>query len=71
VADGKNVNDVRIFDLMTTRPAVISATTSIRDAAETMKKGRFRHLPVVEDGALIGMVDITDVGRALLNPPPE
>jgi len=71
VADGKNVNDVRIFDLMTTRPAVISPTTSIRDAAETMKKGRFRHLPVVEDGALIGMVDITDVGRALLNPPAE
>jgi CBS domain-containing protein len=71
VADGKDVNDVRILDLMTARPAVISSTTSIRDAAETMKNGRFRHLPVVEDGALIGMVDITDVGQALLNPPPE
>ena len=71
VADGKDVNDVRIYDLMTARPAVISAATSIRDAAEAMTNGRFRHLPVVEDDGLIGMVDIADVCRALLNPPAE
>jgi CBS domain-containing protein len=33
VADGKDVNDVRFQDLMTTRPTVISAITSIRDPA--------------------------------------
>jgi CBS domain-containing protein len=33
VADGKDVNRVRIYDLMTTHPAVISTTTSVRDAA--------------------------------------
>jgi CBS domain-containing protein len=33
VADGKDVNRVRIYDLMTTRPTVISTTTSVRDAA--------------------------------------
>jgi CBS domain-containing protein len=68
VADGKNVNDVRVHDLMTSEPTTISATTSIRAAARMMTDGHFRHLPVVGDAGLIGMVDITDVCRALLGP---
>ena len=68
VADGKDVNDVRIRDLMTRRPTVISTGTSVREAAEIMTRGRFRHLPVVGDSGLIGMVDISGVCRALLGP---
>ena len=68
VADDKNLNDVRILDLMTARPVVIDKTTTILDAARTMTGGRFRHLPVVSDDGLAGMVDITDVCRALLGP---
>ncbi len=68
VADGKDVNDVRIRDVMTRHPTVINARTSIRDAAESMMAGHFRHLPVVGgDAGLIGMVDIRDVCRALLD----
>jgi len=68
VADGKNVNDVRIRDLMTTSPTVVEETMSVRDAAETMVSGHFRHLPVVGAGGLTGMVDISDICRALLEP---
>jgi CBS domain-containing protein len=68
VADGKDVNSVRIRDLMTSRPTVIGTTTSVRDAAEVMTKGHFRHLPVIGDGHLVGMIDIADVCRALLDP---
>jgi CBS domain-containing protein len=67
VADGKDVNSVRIYDLMTTRPTVITTTTSVRDAAKTMTNGHFRHLPVVGDAGLVGMVDIVDVCRALID----
>src|SRR6266550_2131484 len=67
VADGKDVNDVRIRDVMTLRPTAITAATSIRAAAESMMSGHFRHLPVVDDDGLIGMVDIRDVCRALLD----
>lgn len=66
VADGKNPNDVRIYELMTANPTVVNTTTSIRDAAEVMTSGRFRHLPVMGDAGLVGIVDITDVCRALL-----
>ena len=66
VADGKNPNDVRIYQQMTARPTVVNTTTSIRDAAKVMTSGRFRHLPVIGDAGLVGIVDITDVCRALL-----
>ena len=67
VADGKNPNDVRIYQLMTARPTVVSTMASIRDAAKVMTDGRFRHLPVMGDTGLVGIVDITDVCRALLD----
>jgi CBS domain-containing protein len=51
---------------MTARPTVITPDTSIRDAAAIMTKSHFRHLPVVGDTGLQGVVDINDVCRALL-----
>ena len=68
VADGKNVNDVRISDVMTPDPTVVGTATSLRDAAELMTDGRFRHLPVVNDSGLAGIVDISAICRALLGP---
>ena len=67
VADRRDLNDARISQLMTIGPAVIGPLASIRDAAQTMISKRFRHLPVVGDTGLVGMVDIIDVCRALLD----
>jgi CBS domain-containing protein len=67
VADRNELNDVRISQLMTVGPAVIDPMTSIRDAAQTMTTNRFRHLPVVDDARLVGMVDMIDVCQALLD----
>jgi CBS domain-containing protein len=64
VADGKDLNDVRVHAVMTTRPA-LGTTTSIRDAAQIMTTMRSRHLPVSDAAGLLGVIDITDVCRAL------
>jgi len=66
VADGKDVNEVRIHNVMTTRPTVITPATSIREAAKIMTSSHFRHLPVIDDAGLRGVVNISDVCRALL-----
>ena len=71
VADGKDVNDLRIRALITTHPTVISAATTIRDAARSMVTGHFRHLPVAGEAGLIGMAGITDVYAALPGPPQD
>src|SRR5579864_7111213 len=59
VADAKDVNSTRIHALMTARPTVINPATSVRDAAKVMTRDHFRHLPVVGDAGLAGIVDIT------------
>jgi CBS domain-containing protein len=69
VADERDMNDVRVHDLMTTQLTIVTAATSIRDAAAIMVAGHFRHLPVLDDTGLIGMLDIGDVCRALLDLP--
>jgi CBS domain-containing protein len=69
VAQGKDVNEIRIHDLMTTTPTAIHPTTSIREAARIMLAGHFRHLPVVDETGLVGMVEISDVCGALLDLP--
>jgi signal-transduction protein with cAMP-binding, CBS, and nucleotidyltransferase domain len=66
IADGKDVNDTWVDAVMTTRPAVIT-TTSIRDTAKIMTARRVRHLPVASNAGLLGVVDIIDVCRALIN----
>lgn len=68
VADGKDLNDLPIRKLMTIRPTVINPATSVRDAAQIMTRGHFRHLPVCGDSGLVGIIDITDICRALLGP---
>lgn len=68
VADGKDVNEIRIHELITSRPTVIEANTSIVEAAKIMTGSGFQPLPVVGDDGLAGIVDVTDVCRALLDP---
>ena len=62
------MNITRIYELMTASPTIINTTTSVRDAARVMTNGHFRHLPVVGNAGLVGIIDITDVCRALLEP---
>jgi CBS domain-containing protein len=75
VADGKDVNEVRIHELMTTPPQTISAAASIRDAAELMLASGLRQLPVADgetkQAGLIGIIDIADVCGTLLGLPPR
>jgi CBS domain-containing protein len=66
VADGKDVNEVRIHNVMTNRPTVITPATTIREAAKIMTSSHFQHLPVIDGTGLRGVVNISDVCRALL-----
>ena len=68
VADGQDVNDVKVHDAITTRPAVIDPAASIIDAAKIMTSSHARHLPVGDRARLIGTVDINDVCQALIGP---
>ncbi len=59
--NGSKVLEMPVSDVMTPDVVTCDETESIDDLMETMTKERFRHLPVVSDGALIGIVSIGDV----------
>jgi CBS domain-containing protein len=46
---------------MTAKVVTASEAMSIETAMEMMTAGKFRHLPVVEDGRLVGIISIGDV----------
>lgn len=51
-----------VMDRMTKNPVTVKAGDGIKDAIEKMKKGHFRHLPVVDDtGSLVGMLSDRDI----------
>ena len=50
-----------IDDFMTTNVRTCRPSDSIEWVMEVMTKSRFRHMPVVEDGQLLGIISIGDV----------
>jgi CBS domain-containing protein len=53
-----------VGDWMTQEPQTTTPDTTVEDALERMLSGGFRHLPVVDDGRLVGMVSIRDLAGA-------
>ena len=54
-----------VRDLMTADVVVAEPSAGIREVMDTMTEHRIRHLPVVENGVLCGLVSIGDVVNAL------
>ncbi|PPC99717.1 MAG: inosine-5-monophosphate dehydrogenase [Hyphomicrobium sp.] len=46
---------------MTREVVSCSKTSTLEEIMDAMTQGRFRHLPVIEDGSLVGIVSIGDV----------
>ena len=56
-----------VSDWMTKHPETIEPTDTTDHAASLMIHGGFRHLPVVEDGKVVGIVSIRDLMRVALD----
>lgn len=50
-----------ISEFMTRNVVSCSEASRLEEMMEMMTKGRFRHLPVIEDNALVGIISIGDV----------
>ncbi len=60
LAEGLDPAATRLDDVMTRQPQTIHPDKPFLHALRIMHKGRFRHLPVVEDGRPLGMVSSRD-----------
>jgi acetoin utilization protein AcuB len=50
-------------DLMTPNPLTVTPQVSIAEAWDVMRELAVRHVPVVEDGVLVGMLSDRDLAR--------
>ncbi len=53
--------EMPVSRFMTRDVITCSETSLVDETMEMMTAGRFRHLPVVEDGSLVGIISIGDV----------
>ena len=63
---GKEVERCLVGDLMTTKLVVCAPDDLMVAARKLMKANRVRHLPVMEDGHLVGLLSISDALEAIL-----
>lgn len=66
-ARGPALNAVNAGDVMTANVTTVSPATTINEAMELMDRGYFRHLPVLDKGALVGIISVRDVVRARID----
>jgi CBS domain-containing protein len=59
--------DTRVGDVMTTPVVSADPTDSVQQCMETMTTCRCRHLPVVKNGKLLGIVSIGDLVKKTLD----
>jgi CBS domain-containing protein len=74
VASGTDVNTASVGQWMSTEPDTVSPDVDVEEAARWMLEAGYRHLPVMEDDQLLGIVSIRDLLWAILAPgtaPPE
>ncbi len=63
---GRISKDTLVREVMTDEPITISPETTVADCMNLMTGHRVRHLPVMENGQLVGVVSIGDVVKAIM-----
>ena len=59
--EGRTDAETRVGEIMSSPLVVVTPETSIDECMAVMTDRRIRHLPVVEDGRIVGLVSIGDL----------
>lgn len=66
VLQNKSSKDARVRDIMTRDPYTIHPDQTVSECMELMTNQRIRHVPVIEDDHLVGVVSIGDVVKDII-----
>ncbi|KAK6141798.1 hypothetical protein DH2020_024460 [Rehmannia glutinosa] len=69
IIQGRSSKSTKVGDIMTEENKLITVTpdTKVLKAMQLMTDNRIRHIPVINEGGMIGMVSIGDVVRAVVS----
>jgi CBS domain-containing protein len=63
---GKHSNETPVREIMEEKPVCVRSSQSIDECMVLMTERRTRHLPVVENGQIVGLISIGDVVKAII-----
>lgn len=66
ILKGRASKDTPVRDIMTTRVVAAHADQSIEECMTLMTDKRIRHLPVTDDGNLLGVISIGDLVKSII-----
>lgn len=63
IAEGKDPARTRVNEFMTKNPVSASPDMEVEDVTKIMGENKYRRVPVVQDGKLIGIVSTADIAE--------
>ncbi|RTH26101.1 CBS domain-containing protein [Thermus scotoductus] len=63
---GRFSKDTRVEEVMTREVITVTPETTLQEAMRLMTEHRVRHLPVLEEGRVVGVVSIGDAVKAII-----
>ncbi len=67
VAAGRDPTITTLIEVMTREPETLSPSDTVRDALDKMNAGHFRHLPVIAENRLVGIISVRDLYQSVLD----
>ena len=67
ILKGHLSRDTKVREIMTTRIVSASPEHTVQECMKIMTEERVRHLPILEDGRLLGVVSIGDLVKAVIS----
>lgn len=67
VAAGRSPQTTKVSEVMTANVVTISSHTTVEEVMEIFATKRCRHLPVLAEGEMLGLISIGDVSRWLVD----
>lgn len=67
ILQGKSSHDTSVSEIMTKKVLVVHSHQSMQDCMALMTDKRIRHLPVLEDDNVIGVISIGDVVKEIIS----
>lgn len=58
---GAGVLEAPVSDVMTRKVVTCKETDTVAELMEMMTSGKFRHLPVIDNGKVVGLISIGDI----------
>lgn len=64
--EGRTSKTTPVAAIMTARPTTVAPDTTVQECMHIMTERRLRHLPVISNGRLAGIVSIGDVVKSMI-----